>query len=527
MEAAIADFASTGNEKALLKAIKEHYKVKSVHKKAQPYLFNKVDLNGPLNLEPFEKSWKNCRSYKALFSRFGDDLFPALCIGSDGYGVEFWLLLTMGTVISLHHDASFYEVAAYISAKDEAEFVKKFAKAGAAFTIEQLATLQQKTSNLNGTDIEKEREYFIAAAETLGTPWSRLAKRLNELSLEFVYTRCRDFIDGQLDDFLAAEKKINALGKLKGKTKKKLELSFCFLKELPAELSEVKGCEELDLSGNPFTNLSSLQRICENLGVKTLDLSQCSLTEIPPLSPTLKSVDLSENDIDEELIDDLRRTLTGCSIRNKVDTFSPANTCLDLSFKNLKKLPRGFDKMVNLEELDLRGNPRLDFVSLFDTLANHKIKKLDLRLCMLDKLPANLSKLLTLEELICDNERNYALRGKENTLSLADLLPKLANLPNIRHLDVSSYRKTIDLLPDWLPSFTNLERFKFAVDKYSDDAEKVKNVIKALSNAKGLIELTITGDLEPDWLDGLGELVSLRNLHVCGSLYERRSPWDM
>ena len=523
MEAAIANFATTGDEKTLVKAIKKHYGLKSVHKKALPYLLNKLDLNGPLNLEPFEKSWKNCRTYKDIFSRFGDSLFPALCIGGDGYGIEFWFVLTTGTVISLHHDASFFEVASHISAKDEADFVKKFAKAGAAFTIEQLASLQQMTATLEGSAQEKEQAFFIAAAKALGLTWRRLAKKLKELSLEFVYSRCRGFIDERLDDFLAAEKKLKALGKLKGKTKKKIELSYCFLQELPAELAEVKGCEELDLSGNAFSDLSTLRTECERMGVKRLDLSLCSLATIPPLPASLEAVDISENDLDEEAIDELRKTMAGCAIRNKVDTFSPLNASLDLSFRNLKKLPRGFEKMTNLEELDLRGNPRLDFVTVFDTLANYKIKKLDLRFCKLSKLPDNLNKMIHLEELVCDNERHFAHRGKENTIALNELMPQLATLPNIRNLDLSKYRKSIELLPDWLAAFKKLEKLTFAVDKYGDNAEKVKAVIEALSDSKELKELTVCGDMEADWLKGLGALAAVRRLTISGS-YMKQVP---
>ncbi len=518
MEQAIRDFAATGDKKALLKAAKKHYGIKSVHKKAQPYLFNELDLAGTLSLAPFEKTWKNCRTYKDLFSRFGDTLFPALCIGSDSYGVEFWLVLTTGTVISLHHDASFSEVAFDVNAANEVDFVKKFAKAGSAFTIEQLAQFQQETRDLTGDDSNIEREYFLAAAKVLSLTVSRMAKRIYELPLEFVFVRCRDFIDEKLDDFLAAEKKIKALSKLKGKSKKKIELSFAFLKKLPDELLAVKACEELDLSGNLFTDLSNLSDVCQQIGVLKLDLSQCSLKKIPDLPSTLKELDLSENELEEDTVDELRRKYPHCAINNKVDTFSPANTALDLSFRNLKKMPRGFEKMTALEELDLQGNPKLDFAALFETLSKYKnLKKLNLRFCKLEQMPDEICKVTSLEEVICDGERHYAHKGKENTIELGQLLSKLAKLPNLCTFSTNNFRKPLDVMIDWLPNLKALETLTVHVDKYGDSAEKLAELIKSMSALPKLVELTFGGDMEADWLSGLGTLKAVRKLRVSGS----------
>ena len=206
LDPAVLAFAADHNTNALLSALRAYFKIETIAPEIIPYLEGKAALDGYYTLQAFKDCYAIHFSYQKLFHRFGDDLFPAICFGSDGLGVEFWLMLASGQVITLHHDATFYEEAGEIEAEDGPAFAAAFAQAGSLFSLAQLLDLQARTKSLDRRAFDFGDDLFRAAAKALGRSLAATAKLFGDVRFEFVSSQLGDLVDDEeyLEEFLVA-----------------------------------------------------------------------------------------------------------------------------------------------------------------------------------------------------------------------------------------------------------------------------------------------------------------------------------
>ncbi|HSH02718.1 MAG TPA: PQQ-binding-like beta-propeller repeat protein [Anaerolineae bacterium] len=153
---------------------------------------------GPLNITPWSKLATLCFPYHHLF-KFGprDQFFPAFLIASETYGVEFWLMPATGDVISLHHDATFSEVAHDVWQQvdgDLKQFNRRFTLAGSSFNITQLIHFQQQFADYKIEQFHEipAAEFYQRLATAFNWTYPQLENRLNHGHLEFLYHYYRD-----------------------------------------------------------------------------------------------------------------------------------------------------------------------------------------------------------------------------------------------------------------------------------------------------------------------------------------------
>ncbi len=153
---------------------------------------------GPLHFTSWDKLYLSCFTYQHLF-KFGpkDAFFPAFLIASETYGVEFWLIVSTGDVIALHHDATFFEVAydVWQTCEDDTTcFNKRFMLAGSRFNIVQLMRFQAEFASHKIEDLGDIPAEELFERLTAVFAWSpaQLEKNLNHHALEFLYHYYRD-----------------------------------------------------------------------------------------------------------------------------------------------------------------------------------------------------------------------------------------------------------------------------------------------------------------------------------------------
>jgi len=200
-------YQETRDKAALLKAVQERFEVPKIHKSIEPYLFGEVETKGIFHIKSFQESFKNIFSYHQLFGKLGEGIFPVIPIGHERYGVDFWLVLTSGKVISLHHDASFSEVAYDIQTDDCEYFVEEFSRQGSIFNITTLLEFQRLSLTLgNENDADYGQNLFKITAQSLGKSHQWLSNNIWNLPLEPIFTRARDFLEnGGLEALIKAE----------------------------------------------------------------------------------------------------------------------------------------------------------------------------------------------------------------------------------------------------------------------------------------------------------------------------------
>ncbi len=200
-------YQETQNKTALLKAVQERFEIAKIHESIKPYLFGKVTVKGIFYIKSFQESFKSIFSYHQLFGKLGKGIFPAIPIGYDTYGVEFWLVLTNGKVISLHHDASFSEVAYGIKTGDCGYFVEEFSRRGSIFNIATLLEFQRLSLTLGSEDnADYEQNLFKITAQSLGKSHQWLSNNIWSLPLEPIFTRARNFLEsGGLKNLIHSE----------------------------------------------------------------------------------------------------------------------------------------------------------------------------------------------------------------------------------------------------------------------------------------------------------------------------------
>lgn len=553
-----SNYKKNQNEKQFLEALKDFWKI-SIHKSVEPYLLGKENFEGTFfNINSFEKCHQNIFTYQKLFKRFDDSLFPAVLIGGDKYGIELWLVLTNGKVISLHHDATFYEMAHDITASDSDTFVKKFSESGSVFDVESLAQFQKLTANLDKKDPHYERMLLQITAESLGWSISKLSKSINKLPLESIYSSARDFIENSgFEDLIAAEKKISQIEKNKTKS---LDLSVCFLETLPASLLAKKSLESLNLSSNAL----KLTKELTDFSLKKLDLSDCQLETIPALPASLEYLVMSENAlkslkgletcknlqyldirgnaIDESEIDTFKKKHPNCKVLYQEKEQSIEQEILDLSYQNIKKLPKELAKQgKQLKKLILKGNPNLNFEEVFSQLAEWtpQLQVLNLQECKLIELPKNILKLQSLEILQIQEPRYGGNSKLKNELDFDTYFSLLNGLVNLQELPLkltipweSNKKPSFEKYLESLAFYSNLKVFLFPENiRKKTQMEAIFKTIKDLP-----IHTFVWEDLnfeeynheseesETYQISGLEKFNNVKNLIWQGQSYSKNMP---
>ena len=192
LDQAIKEFHQDGDKARFFEAIREFYGLDMVDPYAENYLCNPNEEKGIFKIDPFSKSWKAWTTCDKLFGRFGDRRFPGICIGYDVSGVEFWLMLDYGQVITLHHDASFSEVAWEIETDDFGSFLWEFISQGSVFYMDDLLALQRASRDLDKDAPDFGQKFLEATAKSLGWSIERLKRNIHSLPLEMIYNYCRD-----------------------------------------------------------------------------------------------------------------------------------------------------------------------------------------------------------------------------------------------------------------------------------------------------------------------------------------------
>ncbi|MEH2151032.1 COR domain-containing protein [Nostoc sp.] len=167
------------------------------------------------------------------------------------------------------------------------------------------------------------------------------------------------------------------------------------------------------------------------------------------------------------------------AVRDKVTT-------LDLSHKDLKKLPEEIGKLTNLEILDLRYNQLSSLPEEIGKLTN--LETLYLRNNQLSSLPPEIVQLSNLQSLYL------------STNQLSSLPPEIVQLSNLQNLYL--HNNQLSSLPPEIGQLTNLQ----TIDLYNNQLSSLPPEIGQLTNLQTL-------DLSDNQLSSLPpEIVQLSNL---------------
>ena len=263
-------------------------------------------LPGPWHLLGFGASSLRTTTCEKIFGKLGDTPFPAVCVGSDRHGIDFWLCLASGRVITLHEDASLFEVAGKCHGETAAALMAALVERGAAFDIAQLARLQSALHEAAWkTELERQQSWARAAANVLRVTLATMAKRAEYLP--YVLLHLEPQVVGDLAIAPADKRgKRGAAGKLPppladalASGARTLDLAGLLGTKLPARIAELTDLEELDLSENPrldfadaFTKLAALPRL------RAVKFADCRLEELPEALgelAALEELDLSSS----------------------------------------------------------------------------------------------------------------------------------------------------------------------------------------------------------------------------------------
>lgn len=198
LETAFGKALGRGSVDTLAKSVRQITRIDQTHQKVKAYLkaLKAGELDGgPLNFTPLAELHQGFFYYTDLFG-FGpeEQFFPGVLIAGEFGGVEFYLMWDSGQVISLHHDASFSEVASDVwEAVGErvGVFERRFVEAGSALDITQLMRFQQGFAEVKDTgDLAtlERRDYLSRTAAAFGWSLKQLRQRLetHALALEFL-----------------------------------------------------------------------------------------------------------------------------------------------------------------------------------------------------------------------------------------------------------------------------------------------------------------------------------------------------
>lgn len=195
LQSAIAAFKQHNDLSTLKTSLMAFFQIPSIAPELDAWLAGEEPPNGPYLLTSFERACEWVPSFEHLLHRFGEVPFPALNVGGDD-GIDFWLVLETGRVISLHHDATFYEEAGYIKTDDISEFMRRFERVGSSFTFSQLSQLNALTADLDeGDDETYGKELLKATAQVLGISLRKAAECVDDSSMEIIYRKLGDLYD--------------------------------------------------------------------------------------------------------------------------------------------------------------------------------------------------------------------------------------------------------------------------------------------------------------------------------------------
>lgn len=202
LDTIIQSYQKNHNQEELINKLKDYFQVSKLDENVIAYLSKTVDT-GMFSINSFENIDTVELSYKELNDCNSDRTFPAICVGSDGLGTYFWVMLETADVISLNHDATFEEAAMDAEADTVEEFTQGFIELGSALKIDELLKLQESISHLDEDEDDFQKDFFIATKEALDITYQELYDLLDNVSMEFIYQRCMDFIDdGEAEELL-------------------------------------------------------------------------------------------------------------------------------------------------------------------------------------------------------------------------------------------------------------------------------------------------------------------------------------
>lgn len=190
------DFQADGNGDAMKARIMHFFDIPHVADMAMDFLVSDQDTSGYFHVRKFKLSFYDTLSYKEITGRFDDSPFPALSLGHDGFGNEFWMMLETGKVISLNTDYTFLEKSSSIKADTKEAFCIGFAKVGSFMDVNQLIQINIISRELEEEDEESQKKFFIAVAKLFGkVPEEFMEIMLSNPALEFIETAVRSYLE--------------------------------------------------------------------------------------------------------------------------------------------------------------------------------------------------------------------------------------------------------------------------------------------------------------------------------------------
>lgn len=207
LETIVAPYLENRDLPGLKAALMSFFQIPGISPDLDAWLMGEEPADGKYLLMPFEKVTDYTTTFDELLGLW-EQPFPALVVGGNGEGVEFWLVLETGCVITLHHDATFFEEAGYIKAANPLEFMRRFEQVGSLFSFNQLNRLNAITATLDQSDDDLYgKELLKASAQILGKSLREMTEHFDDSSFSFVCTTMGYIYDypEDLEEFLDTE----------------------------------------------------------------------------------------------------------------------------------------------------------------------------------------------------------------------------------------------------------------------------------------------------------------------------------
>lgn len=305
--AEITDAQRRDDVTELVRAISVRFAVTAVHPAIVEYArasIGRTRARGGLALSGIAEALGRTRTSDSVFGRF-DGLFPALAVG-DRLGTTLYASLASGRLITLHHDATFYEVAGNVSAPELGGAMRTFEALGSAITLEQLLALQAELAAAFGDEPPSGPLYARIVLDVLGLTPAAARRCFETTPYEFLGLRAED-----CDDLpkrgarkLAPPKPATRSRRPRamhprvarhlernGRDATTLDLSGARLDRLPEEILELTHLEVLDLSDNPKLDLDRTVDALVALPVlREVRFADCKLDGLPASFAKLRSI---------------------------------------------------------------------------------------------------------------------------------------------------------------------------------------------------------------------------------------------
>ncbi|MCB9745422.1 MAG: leucine-rich repeat domain-containing protein [Alphaproteobacteria bacterium] len=482
--------------------------------------------------------------------RFGED-FPALSVGSDGYGHEFWVHVSSAQVISAHHDSLDEAMVGLTLPADKDAATARVLSSQAALDLDTLLALHRALEDTHDDPVAT----LHGVCEATGWAPRHAAARLDgEAALAFLWIRARDLLeDGDLSELIAARETLTALREDPAslKRKRKLSLAEARLRALPEAIAALPGVKGVDLRGNPgldwdaaFALLARLpkleelslagcrlRQVPEGLsalpGLRKLDLSGnplASLPEMPALS-ALQQITLKDTPLDDaSLIEAFRATHPDCValLARPLHPAGLGRAFADPENAEVVDLSAGYSdddalvtelpalaRLPRLRVLRLAGQRQLTLPQVLRAIEGTQLEELDLRQVQASS-DDDLSGLFAQREL-----QVLRLRGKSwSPPDPAKLLRYAAGQPKLRVLECLRGDQPLELPATQLEALTLLE----AHDPYDEAEPPLPALPRGLHRQARLHTLHASGHrvVVPR---GLGHVPALRHLMLTATVH--------